>query len=176
MNYHKVQIPRKNSMVFIYRGSPHPRGLSAIQPTTLVGVTSFSKVPWDEDFPYNKSAQIWVYLSPLGMLHMKIFNLNCKNKRWLCIPIITLGNWWPNKGDEFHSWAWSPLVFYSWGKEKDPPTPPPHNYILSFSNLFSFGNNNNPQHQAKAPQKKAEIFGLSKLKRTLLLLLDTSSM
>jgi hypothetical protein len=80
-------------MVFIYRGSPHPTGLTGIQPTTLVGMTSFPKVPWDEDFPYNKSAQIWVYLSPLRMLHMKIFNLNCKNKETIVYPYYYLGNW-----------------------------------------------------------------------------------
>jgi hypothetical protein len=78
---------------FIYRGSPHPRGLPGIQPITLVGImTSFPKVPRDEDFfPYNKSAQILVYLSPLGMLHTKIFNFNCEKTRDDCVslPIIT---------------------------------------------------------------------------------------
>jgi len=175
MNHHKVQIPRKISMVFIYRGSPHPRGLPGIQPTTLVGMTSFPKVPWDEDFPHNKSAQIWVYLSPLGMLHMKIFNLNCKNKRRLCIPIITYGIGDPTREMNFIL-EHGPLLFFTLEERKKiPPTPPPHNHVLSFRNFF-FWEQQQPPTSSQSPPKKPEIFGLSKLKRTLLLLLDTSSM
>jgi hypothetical protein len=72
-----------------------------------------------------------------------------------------------------------PLLFSTLEERRKIPYQPHLTIIFKvLVTFFSFGNNNNnnTKHQAKAPQKKAEIFGLSKLKRTLLLLLDTSSM
>ncbi len=93
MNHHKVQIPRKISMVFIYRGSPRPTGLPGIRPTTLVGMTSFPTVARVEDFPYNKSEQNLGIPITIGDAPYENFQSQLQKQETIVYPYYYLGNW-----------------------------------------------------------------------------------
>ncbi len=95
-------------------------------------MTSFPKVPRVEDFPYTKSEQNLGIPTTIGDAAYENFQSQLQKQETIVCPYYYLGDWWPNKGDEFHSWAWSPLVFYSWGKEKDPPNTPTSQLYFKF--------------------------------------------
>jgi hypothetical protein len=80
-------------MVFIYRGSPISRGLPGFQPPTLVGMTSFPKVPRVEDFPYTKSEQNLGIPTTIGDAAYENFQSQLQKQETIVCPYYYLGNW-----------------------------------------------------------------------------------
>jgi len=86
----RSKFQEKISMDFIYRGSPHPRGLPGFQPTTLVGMTSFPKVPRVEDFPYNKNYTKIAYTYHHWGCSIWKFSISIAKARDDCMSLLLL--------------------------------------------------------------------------------------